>query len=210
MAWGGSEVMCYAAVMEPALKIPAVMNLAEFLAWDAPAGVRWQLLDGVPQAMAPASRTHNVIQGELGALLRNHLVGQGRRCTLVPNAGIVPRIRSDSNLRIPDLAVTCSGYQEEEYVVSDPVLLIEILSPSNRAETWANVWAYATIPSVQEILVLHSTAIHAELLRRDAAGEWPERPTVIEDGMLELHSIGFTLPLTAAYRGTRFDRETPA
>ena len=143
-------------------------------------------------------------------MIGNHLVQQGRRCTLVPNAGVVPRIRSDINMRIPDLAVTCSGYQEEEYVVSDPVLLIEILSPSNRAETWANVWAYATIPSVQEILVLHSTAVRAELLRRDAGGQWPEQPVVIEDGMLELHSIGFQVPLIEAYRGTRFDRQTQA
>ena len=58
-------------------------------------------------------------------------------------------------------------YQQEEYDASDPVLLVEILSPSNRAETWTNVWAYTTIPSVREILVLHSLRIRAELLRRD-------------------------------------------
>jgi hypothetical protein len=40
-----------------------------------------------------------------------------------------------------------SGHDEEESALTDPVLLIEILSPSNQAETWANVWAYATIPS---------------------------------------------------------------
>lgn len=194
--------------MEAARQIPPVMDLAEFLAWDAPGRQRWQLVDGQPQAMAPASRTHNVIQGELGRLIGNHLVEQGRRCTVVPNAGTVPRVRSDSNLRIPDLAVTCTGYQEEEYVIGDPVLLVEILSPSNRAETWANVWAYATIPSVQEILVLHSTRIRAELLRRDSSGNWPERAEVIEQGDLELHSLGFKVPLIAAYRGTRLDRSS--
>jgi Uma2 family endonuclease len=50
------------------------MDTAEFLAWDAPGNGRWQLIDGQPQAMAPASETHNIIQGELGALIRNHLV----------------------------------------------------------------------------------------------------------------------------------------
>jgi Uma2 family endonuclease len=95
---------------------------------------------------------------------------------------------------------------QESQSTSDPVLLVEILSPSNQAETWINVWAYTTIPSVQEILVLHSTAIRAEMLRRDANGNWPERPELMEDGMLELHSIGLQLPLAAAYAGTRFDR----
>lgn len=70
------------------------------------------------------------------------------------------------------------------------MLIIEILSPSNTAETWANIWAYATIPSVREILIVHSTAIVAEVLRRDAEGNWPDRPERIEEGDLTLSSIG--------------------
>jgi Uma2 family endonuclease len=189
--------------MEAALQIPTVMNVAEFLAWDAPAGPPWQLLDGEPRAMAPASRTHNVIQGELGSLIRNHLLARGGPCTVVPNPGVVPRVRSESNFRIPDLAITCSPYREEEYALTDPVLLIEILAPSNQAETRTNVWAYTTIPSVQEILIVHSTAIRAELLRRDTAGNWPERALTIDDGALALESIGFVVDLPAVYRGTR-------
>ena len=181
------------------------MGTAEFLAWDAPGSEWWQLVDGRPEAMAPATETHNIIQGELGALIRNHLVAMGRQCTLIPNGGVVPRIRSDSNVRIPDLAVTCTRSRQESHTTTDPVLLIEILSPSNRAETWTNVWAYTTIPSVREIVVLHSTAIRAEILRRDADGNWPERPLLLEDGSLELQSIGLSLLLTAAYAGTRFD-----
>jgi hypothetical protein len=36
----------------------------------------------------------------------------------------------------------------------DPIVLVEILSPSNEAETRANVWAYTTIPTVAEIVLL--------------------------------------------------------
>jgi Uma2 family endonuclease len=187
-----------------------MMDTAEFLAWDAPTNVRWQLVDGEPSAMAPASETHNIIQGELGALIRNHLVAMGRHCTLVPNAGIVPHVRSDMNVRIPDLAVTCVRPTLESQATSDPVLLVEILSPSNRSETLANVWAYTTIPSVQEILVLHSTAVRAEMLRRNADGSWPDRPELLEEGILDLRSIGLQLTLTAAYAGTRFDKQLPA
>ena len=93
-----SRVVWYGLRMsETARRVPAVMDTAEFLTWDAPGDGRWQLIDGQPQAMAPASETQNIIQGELGALIRNHLVAMGRRCTLVPNAGIVPHVRSDSN-----------------------------------------------------------------------------------------------------------------
>jgi Uma2 family endonuclease len=184
------------------------MDLAEFLAWDAPPNTMWQLVDGEPHAMAPASRTHGVIQATLLRLIGNHLDQQGAPCTVVGPTGVVPRIRADINFRVPDLAVTCTDVHEEEHTLTDPVLLVEILSPTNRSETWTNIWAYTTIPSVKEILVVDSVRIRAHLLRRDAAGNWPERATMIEDGELELGSIDFRVPLAALYRRTRLSPDT--
>ena len=69
--------------------------------------------------------------------------------------------------------------QPAEHALPDPVLVVEILSPSNETETRENVWAYASIPSVQEILLLRSTEIAAELLRRQADGNWPEQALAI-------------------------------
>lgn len=191
---------------ELARKVPPMMDVAEFLAWDAPANMQWQLVDGEPQAMAPASRTHGVIQAELARLLGNHFDERNSPCTVVGAAGVVPRVQADINVRVPDLAVTCTGTQEEELTLSEPVLLVEILSPSNRSETWNNIWSYTTIPSVKEILVIDSVRIRAHLLRRDAQGNWPERATVIEDGMLELESVDFRVLLAALYRRTRLAR----
>jgi Uma2 family endonuclease len=192
--------------MSSVQKIPAVMSVAEFCAWDAPGGERWQLVDGQPGAMARASRTHGALQLELGSLIGNHLMATGGRCTAIAAPGIVPRIRANENFRIPDLAVTCTRYETEEYDVSNPVLIAEILSPSNRAETWQNVWSFTTIPSLREILILSSTAVRAELLRRGSDGNWPAASTVIEDGDLILDSIGFNVPLAAIYRTTRLAR----
>ena len=189
-----------------ALKPPDRMTVAEFLAWDAPNETRWQLVDGEPVAMAPASRTHGTLQLELGRLIGNHLADAGSPCTVIAAPGIVPRIRTNENFRIPDLAVTCSRYETEEYDVSNPVLIVEVLSPSNRADTWRNVWAFTTIPSLGEILILSSTAIRAELLRRGSDGHWSAASTVIEDGDLILDSIDFTMPLAGIYRTTRLAR----
>jgi Uma2 family endonuclease len=180
------------------------MTVTEFLAWDAGdlSGVPYQLIDGEPVAMAPGSETHAALQGEIGALLRNHLLEKGGKCRLLSQPGIVPRVRSDRNFRIPDLGVTCAQPALGQ-MVPDPVLLIEILSPSNEAETRANIWAYTTIPSVQEILAVHSTRIEAELLRRGPDGNWPETPEVVTGTeTLRLASIGFATPLAAFYRTT--------
>jgi Uma2 family endonuclease len=183
---------------------PARMTVTEFLSWD-PAeatGRAWQLIDGEPVAMAPGSETHAALQGEIGRLIGNHLLASGGPCRLLSQPGIVPRIRANRNFRIPDLAVTCAP-PTLGLMVADPVLLIEILSPSNEDQTRANIWAYTTIPSVQEILAIHSTRIEAELLRRAADGTWPEEPDILHAAdALPLASIDFTSPLAALYRTT--------
>lgn len=186
--------------------IPVRMSVGEFLTWTPGDGQSWQLVDGEPRAMTPASRTHGTLQGELGSLIRNHLAAQGGPCILVVTPGVVPHVQASHNMRVPDLAVTCSEYEVEEAGLTDPVLIVEILSPSNQAETWANVWAYTTIPSVREILVLRSTSVGADLLRRRADGTWPQEPAVVTDGDLVLDSIGLRVPLAEVYRTTRLRR----
>ena len=191
-------------------KIPVSMSVEDFLSWHPGDGQSWQLVDGVPQAMAPASRTHGTLQGELGSLIRNHLRDRGSPCTLVVTPGVVPHVQSSHNMRVPDLAVTCSDYEAEEAGLTDPVLIVEFLSPSNQAETWANVWAYTTIPSVQEIIVLRTVSIGADLLRRGKDGGWPREPDHITEGELVLESIGMRTGLVDLYRGTRLRRPARA
>jgi len=69
------------------------------------------------------------------------------------------------------------------------------------SKTRANVRGYLTIPTVAEIVVLRSTAIAAEILRRGPDGAWPPQPDIVDaDGELRLDSIGFAAPLRSAYR----------
>ena len=105
-------------------------------------------------------------------------------------------------MRIPDLAVTCSPLAPGQALHSDPVQVIEILSPSNQAKTWTNVWACTSIPSIREILVLRADRIAAELRRRSPQGEWPDRPIAIAEGELALESIEFRLALAELYART--------
>lgn len=156
---------------------PRLMTVDEFLDWDpGDAHVRrWQLIDGVPMAMAPAADRHGSIQSELCRILGNRLIVTNRPCRVVTAGGIVPYARATRNFRIPDLVVTCAP-PGSSVMVPEPVLLAEILSPGNETMSWNNIWTYTTIPSVQEILAIHSTRIEAELLRRSPGGDWPKDP----------------------------------
>lgn len=185
-------------------RIPARMTVDEFLVWDADdlTGRRWQLMDGEPVLMAPAAAPRGAIQAELARLLANHLAERGSPCRVIAAPGIVPRVRANENFRVPDLGVTCAP-PSREVMVLKPVLLIEILSPSKEPETRANVWTYTTIPSVQEILLVRSTRVEAEVLRRGRDGTWPEQPAIIHPtDVLELTSLDFTASLASLYRTT--------
>jgi Uma2 family endonuclease len=180
----------------------ATMTVAEFLAWHPPGNPdRWELIDGTPTAMAPAAPRHGAIQGEAARLIGNRLVDLRPACRVIIEPGIQPKVRADFNVRVPDLAVTCAELDAEDRLLREPLVVIEILSPSNKADTWANVWSYVTIPTVAEILVLHSAEIRADLLRRDEDGTWPDNSTALTLGDdVRLESIDFTAPLAAFYR----------
>ena len=187
--------------MSASAKLPIYMSVADFLDWEPGDGLRYELADGEPRAMAPAGTIHAYLQNELGRRIGNHLRERGGVCEALANPGVTPHLLSAHNVRIPDLGVTCSPLAPGQ-TLTDPVLLIEILSPSNQAKTWSNVWAYTSIPTVQEILVLHSTRMQAELLRRTQTGGWPEEPEQITGGELLLASIDFRVAMTDLYART--------
>jgi Uma2 family endonuclease len=185
-------------------QLPPLLTFADFVDWPGDGtGNRYELIDGVLRAMAPASDAHNRIVINAVFLIETHLRDRKMPCRVVATPGVRPLVRSDWNFRIPDLGVTCTPNRPSDLVIPNPVVLIEVLSPSNANETWEAVRAYATIPSVQEILIVHSTKIMAELLRRDAQNNWPADPAPVgRDGHVRIQSIDAEWPLTEYYDRT--------
>jgi Uma2 family endonuclease len=195
--------------MSASLKIPASMDVASFLVWNAPGPEAWQLVDGQPQAMAPTSVIHAALQNEIGKLLALHFENTGRNCVALSTPGVVPRALSATNFRVADVAVTCTPLAPGQAVVTNPVVIVEILSPSNKGETWSNVWTYTSIPSVEEILIVRTDSIGADILRRNPDGAWPDGPMTIKEGDLVLESIGLRVAIADLYKTTYLARPAP-
>ena len=175
------------------------MTVNQFLAWPGDGVNRLhQLIDGEPVAMSPPSWKHGAICMTFGRLLGNHLEAIGSRCRIAGEPGVQPRAGASTNIRVPDIAVSCnpgSGHWMEQ-----PLLLVEVLSPSNVRETREAMRAYLSIPSVMEVLVIDSRTVRAELLRRQPDGSWPAEPTICQAGDdLVLDSFGFACALAALY-----------
>lgn len=187
-----------------ASKLPPMMTVADFLDWPGDgSGTRYELVDGVLGAMAPASDTHNTIVMTIGRFIGNHLARERPGCRVVGSLGVQPRLRAEWNFRVQDLGVNCSPNRPGEIMTPDPILLVEILSPGNANDTWDNIPHYASLPSVREILAVHSTRVRAEILRREADGSWPAHPAVLEVGAtIPLASMGANSSIADFYAGT--------
>ena len=174
---------------------PKRMTLAEFLQWDDGTDRRYELLDGVPVMMAPSLEAH----GELAAALAMQLGSRVKPpCRVISEAGIVIPDRADTYY-VADLSVTCAPREPGRRMVVEPVLVVEVLSPSTgEVDRWRKVADYRSLPSVQEILVVFSDERRVEVQRRTPDGWRVE--DLIGQAEIALSCCDAPVPLEALYR----------
>lgn len=187
---------------------PPRMTVEEFFAWDGGGHVgKLELVNGVVRAMAPPSESHSKIQLNIGVALQNHLKAIGSKCRAGTEAPIIPPMMRKLNARAPDLAVTCAPPSPDK-VFENPILIVEILSPSNEAATWETIGTLAALTSMREILVVQSTAVEVRVFTRDAAGGWPNEPVVsMAGGTVRLTALDLAIPVADIYEGTLLEAD---
>ncbi len=173
------------------------MTIAEFLEWTPPGDTHYQLLDGVAVAMAPPAAAHRIIQGNLSRRLAESL---DRRppCTVQPQAGIALWHR-DTWFEA-ELAVTCRPHEPGQQDLPDPIVVIEVLSPTTAAHDLnVKLPEYRRLPSVQEIVLIDSRSMVCHVHRRQPDGRWITDILQQPEERLVLDSCGFDQPLSALY-----------
>ena len=80
--------------------------------------------------------------------------------------------------------------------------------PSNEAETWNSVLAYTTIPSMRDIMVMHSPKVKIEVLPRQPDGARPAEFTQVSD-CVPLPSVMAEFDITDFYTMTEFAQPAP-
>ena len=109
----------------------------DLMEWDD--GVRYELYDGVPVAMASPSDVHQLALMEIGRQIGNFLAG--KPCKVYPSPFDVRLFDTDDdppeaskNVVQPDLMVVCDQSKVDKHGVHGaPDLVIEILSSSTRS-----------------------------------------------------------------------------
>jgi Uma2 family endonuclease len=172
-------------------------TLDEFRAWHERQPEVWEFIDGVPKLMAPGSKTHTVIKSNLGRLLGNAL--DRTECHALVDGAIV-EVHGSS--LIPDLVVTCAPLDFSTPRVDQPLIIVEILSPSNEHDdTGRKLTLYLKIPSLIHHLVAHQDRrqiVHHQ--RRDDLGGG-FLTNIAPPDPLRLNPPGVEIALAALYEG---------
>jgi Uma2 family endonuclease len=175
------------------------MTVAEFLRWEDGTDTRYELLGGAPMAMAPPAIAHGILALRLGARIDAALRSRSP-CFGQSEAGIARPDRDDT-CYIADLAVTCTPAERGQQLIQDPLLIVEILSPGTALyDRQTKVSDYRRIASVEEILLIDSASIFAEVLRREG-DRWITEIVRGPEATLSLASIGLTTPMSELYDG---------
>lgn len=177
-----------------------LMTLDEFLAWEREQPVRHEFDGFTITAMTGASMAHVKITMNLAFALRQALRGTGCR-PLASDAKVIAR---GAAVRYPDIAVTCRPMADRDDIVPEPVVIIEVASPStaklHRGRKKLDCFATA---SVKQYAIVEQDERLVDLYTRTEAG-WIN-DIVTGGAVLNLSSLGLELSLDAIYEDAELD-----
>ena len=115
------------------------MTAAEYLDWSASQDEgHFELVDGKVLMMSPETVRHVEVKAEVWLALRNAIQQAGVKCRAY-NDGVGIKIDDDA-VREPDASVQCGPADPDALVLENPVLVVEVVSPtSSRSDTGAKV-----------------------------------------------------------------------
>ena len=169
------------------------LNVEEYLRNEQRAEVRHELVRGAVHAMVGSSNAHNLIAGSLYARLRQQL--KGSSCGVYMSD---MKVRVADDFFYPDVVVSCQPQEPVFYYVTEPTLIIEVLSPSTEARDRLDKRvAYQSLKSLQEYALVAQDKVSVEIIRRVADGWEVERCS--HGDALQFRSVNFTCPVEAIY-----------
>ena len=179
------------------------MSASEFLAWDDGTDTRYELIDGVPWAMAPQSVDHGRIVGNAYGIVEA-AVRDRRLCRAVPGGSLRIEEGPPGRVYTPDLLMTCEPI-EGRHVCEAAPLVVEVLSPSTKSyDKRFKLPRYSALPFVEEIWLVDSRVRLAQVWRR-LEGSWRDGLPIIGRGSFASHVLGIEVTLDAIYALTTLE-----
>src|SRR5450755_1350523 len=174
------------------------MTLAEFLQWEDAQAQRHEFYRGEVFAMVGGTARHNRVILNLAGRINDHLDGTG--CQVFAE-NMKVQLADDGSL-YPDVMVTCGKAEAgDELVVTDPKLIIEVLSPSTKGYDKRDKFIlYRTLPSLREYVLIDPEKRQVEVFTLAEAGSWLFKDQT-DAGALTLHAIDLVMQFEQVFKG---------
>jgi Uma2 family endonuclease len=160
----------------------------------------FELVEGVIVMMTNPTQSHEQIAANVGAPLK--LAMDARGC-LAFLGGI--RVQRSDNPREtdktrPDVVVRCGDLETKNYI-TDPLVIIEVLSPSTiDTDRGPKLDFYKSLPTVRHIALIYQDQMRVEHYRRGEQGfelDVLKRP----EEVLDFEAVAFRIDLARVYFG---------
>ncbi len=187
----------------------AFYTAAEYLAMEKEADTKHEFFQGEIFAMAGASITHVIISTNLIVQIASKL--KGNPCQPY---GSDMRIHIPENtlFTYPDISIICGEVipsRDDEDTAIEPVVLIEILSPSTKNyDRGGKFKLYRDIPSLKEYILVDSEVIGIEAFRLNAGGHWELEEYKTENSVLAINTVSLSIPVREIYERTNLNPQT--
>ncbi|MGB7346765.1 MAG: Uma2 family endonuclease [Pirellulaceae bacterium] len=182
------------------------MTALEYAAWELEQQERHEFFEGKVVSLAGGTRRHSLIgsniAGELGRL------SKGQPCQ-VHGCSMRVLIEATGYQAYPDCSVACpaDGEDESQEVITNPILLVEVLSPSTADfDRGGKFGHYRQIASLKEYLVFWQDEARVEQHTRTAEGLWLLREVVGLNETLQCESLQQPLALRDVYDKVQFEQ----
>lgn len=194
---------------DPGMAQPArrPLTFREYVALDAASRVRLEWVDGHAVAMAGGSKAHARLIARVSALLA---AVDGPTCA-VYSSELRIRVPETGNAWYPDASVVCGAARvdpEDAETVTNPVVLVEVLSASTEAEDRGPKWEdFQRLSSLRHYVLVSQWAPRVEHYARVEAG-W--RYTVHGPGdHVDLAAVRLSVSVDALYRDVTLAERLP-
>jgi Uma2 family endonuclease len=172
----------------------------EFIAWalEQPEG-RFELDNGVVVATAPERVNHAIAKLNATIALREAIAARGLSCQALPD-GMSVRV-NDRTVYEPDALVRCGPPLPGDAIeVTDPVIVVEVVSPSSRGiDRGVKLASYLSLPSVRHYLTVGTDKRVVIYHRRGEEGRIEVR--ILHDGPLALDPPGLAIDVSGIFSG---------
>ena len=187
------------------------LSVAEYVQYEIDTNQKYEFHDGEIFALAGGSIEHALLVGNIYAELRNGLQAKKSNCKPITSDAKL-FIKKENKYVYPDAMVVCGEIeksQETNDAVSNPVLIVEVLSKSTiEYDKGDKFHFYRQIPTLQEyVLIEQSRYVVESYFKKDKNDLWRISRYEGLDKTIFLQSLNLEIKLSDLYFDIKISEE---